>query len=81
MYGLVNLVFTVFELLILARVVISFLQVDHYNPIVQFVYKLTEPILGPVRRRLPMSAIDFSPLVVLIAAWVIEQVIIQLLLP
>ncbi len=78
---LVNLVFTVFELIILARVVISWLQVDPYNPIVRFVYNVTEPVLGPVRRRLPPSAFDFSPLIVLIAALVLNRIIIQLLLP
>lgn len=77
---LVNIIFSIFELLILARVLISWVNADRYNPIVQFIYQLTEPILAPVRRILPTPGMmDFSPIVVIIAAQIIRQIVIQIL--
>jgi len=48
--------------LILIRALISWVSPSPYNPIVQFLYRTTEPILEPLRRFLPMTAIDFSPI-------------------
>ncbi len=77
---IVNIVFELFSLLMLARIIMSWFNPNPYNPIVQFLHNTTEPILAPVRRRLPpMGMFDFSPLVVLIAAWVIQQILIRLL--
>lgn len=77
---LVNLAFNAFELLILARVLLSWINADRYSPIVQFINRLSEPFLAPVRRVLPpMGMMDFSPIVVIIAALIIKQIILQLL--
>jgi YggT family protein len=55
--------------LVLGRVVISWVNVDHNNPIVRFVHAVTEPVLERVRRKLPILAggFDFSPIVMWIA--------------
>ena len=80
MIQLVNLVFGVFELLILARVLLSWINASPYSPFVQFLHNVTEPILAPVRRLLPPTGmLDLSPVVVLIAAMVLQRIIIQLL--
>ena len=56
----------IYQLVLLARVLLSwFPDIDRSNPIVQFLFDVTEPVLEPVRRRLPRgTTIDFSPLVV-----------------
>jgi len=41
--------------LVLIRALISWVNPDPNSPIVQFLYKTTEPILEPIRRRLPLS--------------------------
>ncbi len=66
----------IYSFIILARVLLSwFPNVDESNPIVQFLYTATEPVLRPVRDVLPQtSGIDFSPLVVLIAISVLTRV-------
>lgn len=57
-----------YMLLIFGRVVVSWVNADPYNPIVQFLYQATEPALRPIRRRIGiMGGIDFSPLVLLLA--------------
>ncbi len=52
--------------LILIRALLSWVNPDPYNPIVQFLYKATEPILQPLRRAFPLSlrfGLDLSPLI------------------
>ena len=57
-------------ILILVRVVFSYISPYPNNAVYRFVFQVTEPILGPVRRRLPpISGIDLSPLVVTLAAY------------
>ena len=76
----INLAFSAFNLLLLARILISWVQLDPYNPVVQFLHNVTEPFLAPVRRRLPpFGMFDFSPLVVLIIAWVIQSILNSLI--
>ena len=55
--------------ILLARVVVSWVDADPYNPIVRFLYGATEPVLERVRRVLPLYAggFDFSPIVVWVA--------------
>ncbi len=78
--NVINFAFTIFNLLILARVLISWLQLDPYSPIIQFLHNTTEPFLAPVRRRLPpVGMMDLSPLVVLIVAWVLQGLLNQIL--
>jgi len=57
-------------ILILVRVVFSWTNPYPNNSVYRFVFSATEPILAPVRRRLPpMSGMDLSPLVVTLAAY------------
>ncbi|ABK46140.1 protein of unknown function YGGT [Magnetococcus marinus MC-1] len=50
--------------IILFRVLISWVNPDPYNPIVQLLIRVTEPVLGPLRRMIPsIAGIDFSPIV------------------
>ena len=56
-----------YSLVVLVSVVMSWVQLPPSNPIAQFVYAVTEPVLGPIRRTLPpMSGLDFSPMVLLL---------------
>jgi YggT family protein len=55
---------------VLIRVVISWFNLDPYNPIVQFLRSLTDPVLDAVRRILPRflwsTGLDFTPLVLIL---------------
>ena len=74
--GLLVLVVQAFLVIVLIRVVFSFVSPFPTNPVSRFAWQVTEPVLAPIRRILPpMSGIDFSPLVV----WVIAIVLINLL--
>lgn len=80
----INLIFNVFYILILARIVFSWLRVSPYHPtwgpIMRFVYETTEPIMAPVRNFLPpMGGLDFSPLIVLVVAGFLRQLLISVI--
>jgi len=63
-----DIVLVLYTWIIIIRALLSWVNPDPYNPIVQFLYNITEPVLYRVRQLLPMSGmgIDFSPIVVLL---------------
>jgi YggT family protein len=77
-----NLVLTMYMWLIIARALISWVNPDPYNPIVRFLYNVTEPVLAWVRQRLPLvySGLDLSPLLVLLAIVLLKNFLIASLL-
>ena len=78
--GLVQLLFELYIIILLARVLLSWVQIDPRNPIVNLINQLTEPLLAPIRQLLPQTGmLDFSPMVALIAVWIAEQVVLTLL--
>lgn len=75
--SIISLILTVFKLILLGRVLLSWLpDVDRYNPIVRFLYDVTEPVLAPIRQAMPPgSMIDFSPLIVFMVIHVFQIVL------
>lgn len=67
----------IINLIFLARVLLSwFPNIDRSNPIIQFLYDVTEPVLSPIRERLPQGmGFDFSPLVVFLVISVLMQLV------
>lgn len=71
-----NGLLTVYKYILLARVIISWVNADPYNPIVNFIYRATEPVLYRVRARMPNTGmIDLSPLVVFALIFVLQIVV------
>ena len=58
-----DMILIVVSWLIIIRMLISWVNPDPFNPIVQFLNNTTEPLLSPIRNRLPMMPIDISPLI------------------
>jgi YggT family protein len=78
--GLVQLLFDLYILVLLGRVLLSWMQVDPRNPIVNLISQLTEPLLAPIRNLLPQSSgMDFSPMVAFVVVLITEQVVLMLL--
>jgi YggT family protein len=65
--------------IVIARAVISWVSPDPYNPVVQFLYRATEPVLEPIRRKLPEGGfgIDFSPLIVILAIYFLDWFLVR----
>ncbi|MEC7641640.1 MAG: YggT family protein [Nitrospinota bacterium] len=63
-----EIVLELYMWIIIIRALLSWVNPDPYNPIVQFLHSITDPVMYRVRRLLPMSGmgIDFSPIVVIL---------------
>ncbi|MDP9266596.1 MAG: YggT family protein [Chloroflexota bacterium] len=78
----VNVLAGALTLSIFARVILSWVQIELPFGLNAFVYNVTEPILGPIRRALPAAAgIDLSPLVALLAIQAVSSILLRLLPP
>ena len=76
----VDVFFTLLSLAILARVLLSWVRVSPYHPAVDFVYRITEPILAPLRGVLPpVGMVDISPVVAIILLQIIQQVLVAII--
>jgi len=74
---IISLLLQLFELALLARIILSwFPNVDRSNPIIQFLFDITEPVLKPIREMLPPGGMfDFSPLIVFLIIQVLTTVL------
>ena len=67
LYDIIRLLCDVLTMLILLRVVVSWISPRSTNMLVIILYRVTEPILAPLRRIIPrVGRLDFSPLVAVI---------------
>lgn len=71
---------SVLYFLILVRILISWVNPDPYNTIVQFLYRVTEPILEPIRRFMPPMGLDFSPIVAFLLLMFVDSFVVQSLM-
>lgn len=73
---LIEAIVFLYQMVLLARVLISWVQVDPYHPAVQVLYQLTEPVLQPIREFLPPTAgLDLSPLIAMLLIQLVGSVI------
>lgn len=80
LYRTVDVAFDVYMLLIFARVLLSWFRPNPYQPVVRFIYDLTDPYLRFFRRFIPpVGMVDFSPLVALLVLQIVKGIVLRLL--
>ena len=80
-FEILAMLIQVYSYVLLARALISWIpNLDPYNPVVQFLYQITEPVLDPVRRLIPPlgGMIDISIIVVFFALIILQQMLMTL---
>ena len=76
LFSIIRLLCDVITIIILLRVVVSWISPGSTNMLVVVLYRLTEPILAPLRRIIPrVGPLDFSPLVAIILIQVIYRLL------
>jgi YggT family protein len=81
-YSLVQLLLTLLNIymwVIIIRALISWVNPDPYNPIVQILVRITEPVLRPLRRLVPprkLGGLDISPIIAILLIQLIRQTLI-----
>jgi YggT family protein len=79
---IIDIALSAYMWIIVIRAVLSWVDPDPYNPIVRFVEMVTEPVMAPIRRRLPIRGmgIDFSPIIVLIVIVFLQSFLVKTLI-
>ena len=79
---IIDLAFSIYIFIIVARALVSWVNPDPYNSIVRFLHSATDPVLYRLRRMLPFlqaGTFDFSPIALLILLSVLQQMIASFL--
>ena len=75
-------VLILFMWIVIARAILSWVSPDPFNPIVRFLHNITEPVLYPIRTKLPLSfgGLDLSPIVVFLAIIFLRTFVVSTLM-
>ena len=77
---LFSMLFKIIYFVLVLRIILSWFQVDPFSEPVQILYRVTDPILEPLKRLpLRVGMIDFSPVVAFIALSFLDHFIVGLL--
>ena len=75
---ILDYVLWVYMWVIIARALISWVNPDPWNPIVQFLQRMTEPVLYPIRRKVGFAmGIDLSPIIALLVIIFLQVALVQ----
>ena len=79
--NILSIIVNVYTWIIIAAALISWVRPDPSSPVVQLLYRLTDPVYSFIRRyiKTEFNGIDFAPLIVLLALQLIDQFLIRLL--
>jgi YggT family protein len=77
--GILDIVLNLYMWVIIVRALISWVNPDPYNPIVQMLYRITDPVLNRIRRLIPAYSvgIDISPIIVILAIMFLRGFLVQ----
>ena len=75
--GVVNFLLSIYIYVIIFRALVSWVNPDPYNPIVQFLHRSTDPVLTPIRYWLTRIFkkemwIDISPIIAILLIWFVQ---------
>ena len=85
-YAIVQTLHTVMNLyiwIVIINALLSFVRPDPYNPIVQILHRLTEPVMNFIRQKMPFvvfSGVDLSPLVVILGLQLVDNFMMRAVL-
>ncbi|WP_027364832.1 YggT family protein [Desulfotruncus alcoholivorax] len=77
----INVAFEVYTWLIFIRIILSWVRLNPYQPLVKFIYETTEPFLGLFRRIIPpIGVVDISPIAAFFALELVRRLLTNILL-
>lgn len=73
----IQLFFTVLWLVVVARVLLGWVNPTYQGPVGRFLFETTEPLLAPIRRFMPTTGtVDLSPLVLMLILGFVVQLVL-----
>lgn len=79
--GIFHSLLTVYIWVVIIGALLSWVRPDPYNPIVQIIYRLTEPAYRLIRRMMPtvFNGIDLAPIILIVLLNIIDVVFVSIL--
>jgi len=79
---LLHIVFNIYYFVLVIRILMSWINPDPYNEIVKTIYKLTDPVLEPIRKHIPLQIgmLDLSPILVFLLLNFVDYFLVNTLL-
>jgi len=78
--SLVSLIFDIFIFAIFIQVILSWVNPDPYNPVSSLLKSLTDPVMRPIKQRLPsMGGLDISPIFAIIGLTFLKKLVLYFL--
>ncbi len=75
---LLNYAFDLLNMLIIVRIVLSWIPHDRTNRLIRVVYDLTDPLFAPFQGKMVYGSLDLSPVIVLIIVGFVRNIVIGL---
>ncbi len=78
---ILHMVISIYIWVVIIAALVSWVRPDPYNPIVQTLYRLTEPVYAWIRRYIPtvVGGIDLAPLILIIGLQFLDLFLVKLL--
>jgi len=79
--GIVHSLLTVYTWVVIIGALLTWVRPDPYNPIVQIIYRLTEPAYRAVRRIMPtvFNGLDLAPIILIILLNVLDVILVNVI--
>lgn len=79
--GIVHSLLTVYIWIVIIGALLSWVRPDPYNPIVQIIYRLTEPAYSLIRRMFPtvFNGLDLAPIILIVILNVMDVILINVI--
>lgn len=78
---LIDIAFEVYMALMVARILLSWVRHNPYQPVIRFIYEITEPVLGFFRKIIPpVGMMDLSPIAAFLALGLVRSLIIKMII-
>lgn len=79
--GIVHSLLTVYIWVVIIGALLSWVRPDPYNPIVQIIYRLTEPAYKLIRRMMPtvFNGIDLAPIILIVLLQVVDVILVNII--
>ena len=79
--NILHIVLNLYMWVVIARALLSWVNPDPYNPIVRFLYNVTEPVLYAIRKRVPIffGGLDLSPMIVILGIYFLDGFLVPTL--
>ena len=79
LFQVIDMVFNILQIIIIVRVILSWISHNPSNQFIRIIYQVAEPILKPIKEILPITGMgfDFSPIVAFFLLGLLKKILLS----